>query len=57
MTREEYIQQCLADAVEALSVKDLPTSIQIGDDWIYPKVAMHRLKSIQNVDKLFPKED
>lgn len=54
MSREQYLAQCLTDAISALDVANLPMSIQVGNDWIYPKVAMERLRSIQNVDQLFP---
>ena len=52
MTKEQYIKTCLDDAISALSVPNLPMSIQVGNDWIYPKVALERLKSIRDVDQL-----
>ena len=58
MTKKEYIASCIYDALSALDVANLPQSIQVGDDWIYPRVAIQRIKSIRDADELFKdKED
>lgn len=55
MNREAYIKQCLMDAISAIDIPDLPTNpIQIGKDFIYPRIALERIRSVLNVDKLFP---
>lgn len=52
MTKEFYIKSCLLDAISALDVADLPDRIQVGKDYIYPKVAIERIQSVLEVDKL-----
>lgn len=53
LSKEEYVKSCLADAISALSVDNLPQSIQVGNDWIYPKVALERIKSVLRADEIF----
>lgn len=54
MTKQEYIATCIADAISALDVDGLPQSIQIGGDFIYPRVALERIRNIKRADTLFP---
>jgi len=53
MTKEQYIAQCLDDAIDALDVAGLPKEIAVGDDWIYPQIALRRLKNILAADRTF----
>ena len=52
MTKKEYVESCLKDAISALSVEDLPESIQVGKDFIYPRVAIERIQSAMKADEL-----
>lgn len=59
MTRDDYIKQCLMDALSALDIKyPMPSTqpIEVAGDYIYPQIAIKRIKSVINVDKLFPKK-
>lgn len=56
MTKQDYITQCLKDALSAL---DVPYStprtegIAVGSELIYPQIAIERIRSVLNADKLF----
>ena len=55
MTRTEYLTLCLNDAISALDEPDLPMRIDLGNNrFIYPHVAIQRLKAIRDVDQFFP---
>lgn len=56
MTRDEYIRSCLSDIISALDVPNLPQQIEVNGDFIFPRVALKRAKSLQNIDELFPNE-
>lgn len=52
MNKAEYIRQCAKDVISALEIANLPDRIEIDGDWIYPKVALERAKSILRADTM-----
>lgn len=57
MNREAYIKQCLLDAISALDIaygQSSTTPIPFNGDYIYPQIAIERIRSVLNVDTLFP---
>lgn len=57
MTKEAYIKQCLLDAISALDIayaSSATTPIEINGNYIYPQIALERIRSVLNVDRLFP---
>jgi len=53
MSKDEYIKQCLDDALSCLDIANVPVAIQIGDEYIYPKCALSRIKNVLNADSKF----
>lgn len=42
----EHLIACVRDIISALDVAELPRSIQVGKDFIYPSVAMERAQVV-----------
>lgn len=60
MTKDQFIKQCLEDAISALDIKyttDSTTPVAVDGDFIYPQIAIERIRSVLDADKFFPSKE